>query len=371
VCLGSAERGSGLSDLATVRVDLGARAYDVVIGPGAAGRVCREAASLARVGKIALLADPKAGAAFGERVGRDLSGPAEVHSCSLPPGEAAKKLETVEEICRRLVQLEFERDDLLVGLGGGAATDVTGFVAAVFLRGVRFVSLPTTLLGQVDAAVGGKTGVNLPEGKNLVGAFHQPVLVGCDTEFLATLPEREFRAGLGEVVKTAWLGDADLFRELEQNPPRGPDHAQLPEIVRRCVAVKADIVGCDEREKGMRERLNFGHTFGHAIETTARGRWLHGEAVALGLVAAVHASVTTGRCEEAELARLVSLLDRLGLPAADRRLEPESVFVQIRHDKKRREGKDRYQLTHGVGSVSVAADLPEEAARAALEFLRR
>ncbi len=360
-----------MSELARVRVELGTRACDVVIGPGAAAQVCREATALAGVGKIALLADPEASALFGERVGRDLSTRAEVHSCSLPSGETAKTLETVEGICRRLVQLEFERDDLLVGLGGGAATDVTGFVAAVLLRGLRFVSLPTTLLGQVDAAVGGKTGVNLPEGKNLVGAFHQPVLVGCDTGFVATLPEREFRAGLAEVVKTAWLGAADLFRELEQNPPRGPDHGGLVEIVRRCVVVKAGYVGRDERERNVREHLNFGHTFGHAIETTARGRWLHGEAVSLGLVAAVHASVTTGRCEEGELDRLVRLLERLGLPAADRRLEPESVLVQIRRDKKRREGKDRYQLTQGVGSVSVAADLPEGAARAALEFLRR
>jgi 3-dehydroquinate synthase len=343
----------------------------VVVGPGAAAQVCRETAALAANVKIALLADPNTADLFGERIAAALSGHAEVHSLCVPHGERAKSLETVETLCRQLAQLEFGRDDILVGVGGGAATDVTGFVAAVFLRGVRFVSLPTTLLGQVDAAVGGKTGVNLPEGKNLVGAFHQPILVGCDTEFLATLPEREFRAGLAEVVKTAWVGDDDLVRGLERDPPCGPAHAALPEIVHRCVAVKAGIVARDECEQGLREVLNFGHTFGHGIETTARGRWSHGEAVALGLVAAVHASVTTGRCEQSALARLVSLLERLGLPVGDRTLEPESVLWQIRRDKKRREGRDRYQLTQGVGSVSVAADLSEEAARAALEFLRR
>ncbi|NNE42728.1 MAG: 3-dehydroquinate synthase, partial [Gemmatimonadetes bacterium] len=223
----------------------------------------------------------------------------------------------------------------------------------------------------VDAAVGGKTGVNLPEGKNLVGAFHQPGAVGCNPDYLGTLEPREFRAGLGEVVKTAWLGAPDLFERMEASPPRDAKHPDLPEIVRRCVAVKADIVSRDEREGGLRATLNFGHTLGHAIETSGAGRWLHGEAVSLGMVAAVHLSVETGRCDAAHLDRLVTLLEALGLPTRWPELDETDVWDRTRVDKKRAHGSLSWQLTQGLGLVSVARDLPEQAPRASLKFLRR
>jgi 3-dehydroquinate synthase len=361
-----------LSPSSAVRVELGERSYDVHVGAGVSRTVCGHAAGAVGSGSVALIADERVARLHGEGVLELLrSAGCRARLETLPPGERAKSLEVVEGLCRRLVSGGLERSDLVLALGGGAAIDAAGFAAAVLLRGVRWASLPTTLLAQVDAAIGGKTGVNLPEGKNLVGAFHQPGVVGCDTAFLATLDAREFRAGLAEVVKTAWIGDAALFEKLEADPPRSADHPAVEEIVRRCAAVKARVVSRDERERGPREVLNFGHTIGHAIETESEGRLLHGEAVSLGLVGAVHMSVAIGRCDETLLARLIRLLEGLGLPAGDRELDTDGVLARTRHDKKRRGSRHRYQLTAGLGQVSVAEDLPENAARAAVEFLRR
>lgn len=361
-----------MSAPSAVRVELGARSYDVRVGEGATDAVAAACVEAAPGRRVAILAD---------RNVRDLHASA-LEACftsrgiavtefTLPPGERAKTLATVEDAARRLVEAEFERGDVVVGLGGGAATDVAGFVAAVTLRGMRWAAFPTTLLGQVDASVGGKTGVNLPEGKNLVGAFHQPVAVACDPGPLGTLPAREYRAGLAEVVKTAWIGDPELLEMLESDPPLEADHPRVAEVVRRCVVVKARVVSEDEREGGRRACLNFGHTIGHAIEAEQPGRLLHGEAVSLGLVAALHLSVRTGRCDPDLLDRLIHLLERLGLPVRDRELRTDRVLEGTRRDKKRAEGRDRYQLTTGIGFVSVADDLPDGAPRAAIEFLRR
>ena len=354
----------------TVRVELGDRSYDVLIGAGAAAALAERAA--AAHPRVHLLADGDVARHHGEPVRAALEkAGARATLRTLPAGEGAKSLAVVEEACRALVLDGAERGDAVMGLGGGAATDVAGFTAGVLLRGIAWYAVPTSLLGQVDAAVGGKTGVNLPEGKNLVGAFHQPRGVACDPAFLETLPLREFRAGLAEVVKTAWIGDSELFETLEASPPVAADHPGLADAIRRCVAVKARIVSRDEREGGVRAALNFGHTLGHAIETEAAGARLHGEAVALGMIAAVHMSVETGRCESALLDRLVQLLEALGLPTGDRELNPDAVLARTGVDKKRSGGVPVYQLTAGLGLVSVAADLPERAPRAALEFLRR
>lgn len=358
---------------ARVTVELGERSYPVHVGPGALGKAARVAAGAAGVGRVLVLADGNVADRWGTELRDALAAAgARVALHELPPGESAKTLATVEAVARRLVAEGIERGDVIAGIGGGAATDVAGFVAAVTLRGVRWLSFPTTLLGQVDAAVGGKTGVNLPEGKNLVGAFHQPIAVACDPATLATLPEREFRAGLAEVVKTAWIGDPELIDRLESGAPPAPGATDpLTDVVRRCVTVKARVVSGDEREGGRRAALNFGHTIGHAVESTRAPRWLHGEAVSLGLVAALHLSVHTGRCRPELLDRMVALLERLGLPVRDPELDPDSVFHRTRADKKRSGGKDRYQLTAGIGLVSVAPDVSEGAVRAAIEFLRR
>jgi 3-dehydroquinate synthase len=356
---------------APVRVELGDRSYDVFTGPGSiAGLLERIVAAGPR--RIVVVADQRVAEPHAEPIVEALgsAGP-EVDLHRIPAGETAKGFPTVERLCRNVLARGLERSDVLLGVGGGATTDLAGFVASILLRGVRFASVPTTLLGQVDAAIGGKTGIDVPEGKNLVGAFHQPLAVACDPAPLATLPPREFRAGLAEVVKTAWIRDPALFETLEVDPPLEASHPGLPEVVRRCVAVKADVVSRDEREEGLRACLNFGHTLGHAIETESRGRLLHGEAISLGLVAAVWLSVETGRCDAPLLERLVRLLERLGLPVRDEALDPDAVVARTRRDKKRAGGRDRYQLTRGLGLVSVAADLPEGAPRAAVEFLRR
>ncbi|MFN8179417.1 MAG: 3-dehydroquinate synthase [bacterium] len=360
-----------MSGPTTLRVELGARAHDVLVGDGAADRTAAAAAGSSR--RVALLADRMVARLHGPRVASLVArAGAVIETIELPEGEAAKSLAVVEATCRRLVAGGIERGDAILALGGGATTDAAGFVAAVYLRGVRSFLLPTTLLAQVDAAIGGKTAVDLPEGKNLVGAFHQPALVGCDPRFLATLPERDFRAGLAEIVKAAWIGDLELLAMLELDPPLTAVHPALVEVVRRAILVKAAIVARDEREtSGERAALNFGHTLGHAIETESAGRWLHGEAVALGLVAAVHLSAQAGWCGEDVLGRMVSLLTRLGLPVRDPALDPDAVIRRTAVDKKRSGGRDRYQLTKGPGSVSVSLDLPEGASRAAVEFLRR
>ena len=353
-----------------VRVELGERSYDVAVGAGALDALAREVAgSGAR--RCVIVGDAQVAAVHGAALRARLAGGPTVDLVTLPAGEEAKSLASVEATCRAILAAGFEREDLVAGFGGGAATDAAGFAAAILLRGVRWVSVPTTLLAQIDAAVGGKTGVNVPEGKNLLGAFHQPRFVACDPTFLATLPLRDFRAGLAEAIKTAWIGDPALFEAMESDPPLVWDHPLVPDLVRRCVAVKAEVVGADEREGGRRASLNFGHTIGHAIETEGAGRWRHGEAVALGLVAAVWLSVETKRCPPLMLDRLVALLRRLDLPVRDPALDPDAVVARTRADKKRQGGGDRYQLTRGLGFVSVARDLPEGAPRAAVEFLRR
>ncbi len=355
---------------AAVRVELGERSYDVLIGADAAARVAAAAAGGA--GAVAVLADERVAELHAAGVLSALrEGGARTELVALPEGEEAKSLAVVEAACRRLAAAGIERGDAVLGLGGGAATDVAGFVAAVYLRGLRVFHLPTSLLAQVDASVGGKTAVDLPEGKNLVGAFWQPALVGCDPRFLATLSPRDFAAGLAEVVKAAWIGDPALLDELERDAPWTPGSPGLAAVIRRAVAVKARIVSADEREAGARAALNFGHTLGHAIETACAPRWRHGECVALGMVAAVHLSVAAGRCGTDALARMTGLLERLGLPVADPGLDVAAVLERTRVDKKRAGGRVLWQLTTGPGSVSFAADLPEGAPRAALDFLRR
>jgi 3-dehydroquinate synthase len=356
-----------------VTVELGDRSYPVLVGKGALGDVARIAAEASGGGRVFVLADANVTASWAGMLRESLAAcGARTVLHELPAGETAKSLDTVEVVARALVKGAIERGDIVAGIGGGAATDVAGFVAAITLRGVRWASFPTTLLGQVDAAVGGKTGVNLPEGKNLVGAFHQPIAVACDPAPLSTLPARELRAGFAEVVKTAWIGDPALIERLESSGlPAADDAAALADVVARCVAVKARIVSEDEREGGRRAVLNFGHTIGHAIESTRAPHWRHGEAVSLGLVAALHLSVHTGTCEAGLLERMIAVLERLDLPTRDPGLEPDAVLHRTRTDKKRSGGADRYQLTAGIGLVSVAPDVPEGAVRAAIEFLRR
>ena len=359
-----------MSSLSRIRVELGERSHEILVGSDALAEAARQLRSLAAERPVAILADEHVWALHRERIERSFEAEGvRFFMLALPRGESAKSFDVIETLCRGLAEKEIERGDVIVGLGGGAATDAAGFIAAVFLRGVAYAAIPTSLLAQVDAAVGGKTGINLPEGKNLVGAFHSPKLVACDSAFLGTLPERELTAGLAEMVKIAWICDPPMLEMLENHSMEDPD--ALSPLVFRCIERKVEIVARDEREQGVRILLNFGHTWGHAIETEAKGALLHGEAVALGMVCAVFHSVRTNRCAPEDLDRLLRILEKLGLPTHRRELDPHSVAARTRIDKKRLGGVGRAVLTEGIGSVSVASNLSEDEMRGALEFLRR
>jgi 3-dehydroquinate synthase len=289
----------------------------------------------------------------------------------LPDGERHKTLPTVSRILDTLVANRFARDDLVVALGGGVVGDMAGFAAACYQRGIGFVQMPTTLLAQVDSSVGGKTGVNHPGGKNLIGAFHQPKAVIADTATLATLPPRELRAGLAEVVKHALICDAAFFSWLEANADAllALDPAALAHAVHRCCTIKAGVVSRDERETGERALLNLGHTFGHAIEqVTGFGPWLHGEAVGVGLAMAAGMSQRAGWLPAADAARLDALLARLGLRTEARgAVTPQAARAAMQLDKKVQGGRVRLVLLKGIGQAFVTADWPTDAFDATLQ----
>jgi 3-dehydroquinate synthase len=282
----------------------------------------------------------------------------------LPDGEAHKTLANAARVLDVLVANRFARDCAVLALGGGVVVDLAGFAAACYQRGVDFVQLPTTLLAQVDSAVGGKTGVNHPGGKNLIGAFHQPQLVVADTNTLSTLPPRELRAGVAEVIKYGLIADAALFDWLEVHLEEllAVAPAALLHVVRRSCEIKAEIVGRDEREYGERALLNLGHTFGHAIESaTAYREWLHGEAVGAGLVMAAAMSSECGLLGASEAERVRRLVERAGLPTRAASVTPDAVLDHMRIDKKVLGGRLRLVLLRGIGEAFVTADYPAAA----------
>ena len=356
-----------------VHVALGARSYDVSIGaftPDAIAETIASALDPKTTG-VAVLVDGQVAewsarardliAALAKRLPR-------VDRLDLRAGEACKNLTEIEKSCEWLAAHEYDRRAAVVGVGGGAATDHAGFAAAVYLRGVPFALVPTTLLAMVDASVGGKTGVDLGAGKNLVGAFHQPRAVVADVAFLETLPARERIAGLAEVVKCGFIADAGLLDLLEQS---GPDLtvAQHQEIITRAVRVKADVVASDETESGRRAILNFGHTVGHALEAASGYGLLHGEAVALGMVAALDLGVALGAGSPALAARARSLLARLGLPIDYERRFDAQAQAGITVDKKRRGSTIRFVLVPTPGDTRFMeispADIASHLARGA------
>lgn len=296
-----------------IKVDLGERSYPVMVGSGARHRLC----------ELMPIGAEKAAIVTQENIPWEVDSGIEQRIFDMEDGEDAKNLETVEQLCRDFARWNLHRHDVVVAVGGGVVTDVAGFAAAVYHRGVAVVHVPTTLLGQVDAAIGGKTGVNLREGKNLVGAFWQPAAVLCDTETLTTLPPREYRSGLGEMAKYRFLG-VERLRDLP-----------LDEAVAACVACKAEIVGSDERESGQRALLNYGHTLAHALETVGRYDVLHGEAVAIGLVFAARLAERLGRIDGARVAEHVALVTSYDLPS-DRPpgLDPGELVAAMARDKK-------------------------------------
>ncbi len=291
---------------------------------------------------------------------------------SMPDGEESKNLATVEDLARLLARHGADRDSVVVALGGGVPGDVAGFLASVYMRGVDCVQVPTTLLAQVDAAIGGKTGVNLPAGKNLVGTFHQPRAVFVDPAVLRTLPEREFCAGLYEALKCGVVRNPKIFAflEKERRRIRRRDARVLARLIAECIRVKAAVVAADERERGLRRILNFGHTIGHALEAeTGYRRFLHGEAVAWGMVAASLIAERLGRIRSADVQRIVAAVLSIGpLPSIE--VGAASIQRRIATDKKTRNGVTHFVLPRRIGKVEVVPDVPLRVVREAIERIR-
>jgi 3-dehydroquinate synthase len=347
-----------------VRVELGERSYEILIGPGLLGRAAEFLEPLGLGRRCAIITDSNVGPRYAGPLQEALRrGGYAAELLSVPAGEASKSFRQVERLLERLPALGLDRQCFVVALGGGVVGDLAGFVAAIYLRGLPYVQVPTTLLAQVDSAVGGKVGVNLPQGKNLVGAFHQPRLVLSDTDTLRTLPEREVRSALAEVIKHGAIRDAEFFARLEREHLRllHLEPAAVAHAVRRCCEIKAEIVSADEREAGLRSILNFGHTIGHAMEALSEYvGLLHGEAVSMGMVAAAYLSTKRAGLPAAEAARLRALLDACGLPVrlGDNYEVPE-LLQAIRLDKKARGGRLRFVLLRRLGEAFVSEEVSD------------
>ena len=341
----------------TVRVGLGERAYDIVIGSGLLDRSATFGGLFPNDTSGLIVTNEKVGPLYAERLAAALRPHhASVQRLDLPDGEAHKTMATVERVFDALLRGHADRRSVLYPLGGGVVGDMAGFAAACFMRGVPFVQVPTTLLAQVDSSVGGKTGVNHPLGKNMIGAFHQPRRVVIDLDTLETLPRRELVAGLAEVVKVAAVADAALFDWLEAHGDallrRDPD--ALRHVVSASCRIKAAVVGEDERESGRRAILNFGHTIGHAIEAgTGFGTWLHGEAVGCGMVLEAALSVRLGRLRDEELERVIRIVGALGLPLRAPSMPVDRYLELMRHDKKSQAGHLRVVLLEHLGHAAL------------------
>jgi 3-dehydroquinate synthase len=357
---------------ATVRVELADAAYDVRIAPGLLDRVGGHVRALSASARVGVVTDSSVGPLYLDRVTTSLkSAGFEVVTASIPSGELHKTLATLLPVYDAFLGARFERATPVLALGGGVVGDMTGFVAATLLRGVPFVQVPTTLLSMVDASVGGKTGVDHPAGKNLIGAFHQPKAVLIDPAVLATLPPRELRSGLAECVKHDVIRDADGFASLEENIPRALalDLPYLTDLIAHNVAIKARVVAADPFERGERAHLNFGHTFGHAIESVSQYQYAHGEAISLGICAAAHAAVQLGMIDAPTRARIVALLDRAQLPTTGLTLPIADVVESMYFDKKVTSGRLRFVLPTRIGAVTIRDDVPREVVEKAVGSL--
>jgi len=359
----------------SLTVALEDRGYDIVIGPG----LLHQAGALIAVAvpdaRVAIVTDKHVAGLHLETLKAALAETGSlIGQVVLPAGESSKSFSQLDVLCHELLGLGVERGDVVVALGGGVIGDLAGFAASIVRRGVRVVQIPTTLLAQVDSSVGGKTGINSPRGKNLIGAFHQPSLVLADISVLATLPDRQFRAGYAEVAKYGLLGDAEFFDWLEENWPavfrREPE--ALARIVGTSCRAKADVVAADEYETGNRALLNLGHTFGHALEAWAgfSDKLLHGEAIAIGMAQAFRYSMLAGLVGDNQVRRVESHLQAVGLPITVADIpgpavpEPDALLSLMAQDKKVRRGQLVFVLVRGIGEAFVCRDVDEDALRA-------
>src|SRR5260221_81184 len=348
----------------TVSLQLGNRSYAIKIAPGLLQHLGGECARLKLGHRCAVITDANTGRHFAKAALKSLaaSGFAPV-LISVPAGEKSKRLSFVEKCHDQLAAQRLERKSFVVALGGGVVGDLAGFVAATYLRGVPFIQMPTTLLALVDSSVGGKVGVNLKAGKNLVGAFYQPRLVLCDLDTLRTLPEREYRSGLAEVIKYGIIYDAALFSRLERDLGKllKRDTKSLAEVVARCCQIKAAVVREDETEGGLRAILNFGHTIGHALEAISRyGKYLHGEAISIGQVAAARLSQQLTGLSERDVHRILELFGRAGLPTALKlnQTQRAQMLKAMQLDKKVSGGEVKFVLARRIGRVEFGHRVP-------------
>ncbi len=362
----------------TVPVGLGERSYDIRVGPGLIENAGEEIKPLIRGNKVFVITDSTVSGYWLDPLKRSLgaSGIA-VTTIAVPPGESSKSFADFEHVCCRMLEDGVDRRTAVIALGGGVVGDLAGYCAASVMRGLDFIQIPTSLLAQVDSSVGGKTGINTPQGKNLVGAFHQPKLVLADTGTLDTLSKREVLAGYAEVVKYGLIRDAAFFEWLEQHGAAliaGDETARISAVVESCKA-KAAVVAADEREAGLRELLNLGHTFGHALEAAAGfdGTLLHGEAVSIGMIQALELSRRLGLCAGQDTERARAHLGAMGLmtrvadiPGAAR-WNAEALLASMRRDKKARDGTIRFVLARGIGEAFTSDDVTPDAVRTMLE----
>ncbi len=358
-----------MASLVSVNVALAAHPYEVWVGGGLLSGCGERIAALHGGRSVALVTDSNVGAIYGDSVRDSLEAAGfAVTVITVTAGEQSKRFECVEAICDAMIEAGLDRGALVVALGGGVVGDLAGFAAAVYFRGVPFVQLPTSVMAQVDSSVGGKTGINARGGKNLVGAFHQPLTVLADPGALSSLPPQEFCEGFAEVIKHAVIADAEMLDGLDPERRDG-----LDELIARNVRIKAGVVVADERERtGQRALLNFGHTIGHAVEQAAGyGRYLHGEAIAIGMHAALRLSVDQAGLPEAECARVVAKLEEFGLPVrvpAD--LSVDEILQAMGRDKKFEGGTIRFVLTERLGSAFVSAAVSADDVRRVIEDLR-
>ena len=356
----------------TVRVQLAERCYDIQIGAGTLAEAGRFLSKRAKVTHVVLITDEHVQKPHAMQVAESLGEQdIEVDVVSIEPGEESKSLDVAASLWQGLLELGADRKSVVVAVGGGVVGDLAGFIAATYARGLRFLQVPTSLLAQVDSSVGGKVGIDLPDAKNMIGAFLQPLGVLVDTATLTTLPANEYRAGLAEVVKYGVILDAEFFEYLENNVAAVNERREdvLAQVIARCCRLKADVVEKDEREEtGLRAVLNFGHTFGHAFETlSGYGKLPHGEAVGIGMVCAARLAARLGRVDDAFTVRLRELLQSLGVTVEVPRLNAQKILDAMMHDKKVQHGRLSFVLPTCMGHVELVDDVPAADIRAALK----
>ncbi|MBD2252269.1 3-dehydroquinate synthase [Nostoc parmelioides] len=357
-----------------INVNLPTQSYEIAIAPASLDQIGQSLAGLKLGKKVLLVSNPTIFKHFGKIAVDSLEAAGfQVASYCLPAGERYKTLNSIQKLYDIALENRLERSSTMVALGGGVIGDMTGFAAATWLRGINVVQVPTTLLAMVDSAIGGKTGVNHPHGKNLIGAFHQPRFVLIDTQVLKTLPVRELRAGMAEVIKYGVIWDAELFNQLEQSKRLDQLRYIKPElmdaILTRSCQAKADVVGKDEKEGGLRAILNYGHTVGHAVESLTNYRLLkHGEAVGIGMVAAGQIAVNLGLWQQADADRQNALIEKAGLPTKlPAGLDIEGIIEALQLDKKVKDGKVRFVLPTQIGVVTVTDEVTSDHIRQVLQ----